>query len=130
MKKIFLILFVVFSAQCLTTKASPFFGFKERHSVYFSLDDGWYKSIVKYTNYATGTNSTYRLEVKVLYDRVTVISFGNGGSVHSGMNNEGYLYTGGNLQSETDYYGRIIAYTTTVNVSDSNGMRTYKIRIE
>ena len=57
-----------------------------------SIDDGWYKAIVM-TGY-----SKYRLNVKVEYDRVVAIDFGNGGSVHTGMNNEGYTYGGGYLE--------------------------------
>lgn len=96
----------------------------------YRIDDGWYAANIKYTNYATSSNANYRLKVKVDYDRVTLISFGNGGSVHTGLNNEGYLYTGGNLSEERDYNGNIIALTTTVNISDRNGMRIFKIRIE
>ena len=97
---------------------------------YFSLEDGWYNSTVKYSNYNTGTFANYRLKVKVEYERVTTISFGNGGSVHTGYNNEGYIYSGGYLEAERDYDGRVVAYTTKITVSDTNGMRTFNIRID
>jgi len=86
---------------------------------------------VKYSNYSTGTNSTYKLNVYVQYDKVTKIDFGNGGSVHTGYNNEGYLYSGGTLYFDTDYQGTISSATATVTISDNNGsMHTYKITIE
>lgn len=96
-----------------------------------TIDDGWYAATVKYLNYSTGTNSTYSLNVYVQYDRVTKIDFGNGGSVHNGYNNEGYLYTGGTLYFDTDYNGTITSATANVTISESNGsMHTYKIIIE
>ena len=97
---------------------------------YRGIEDGWYEAIVKYTNYSTGTNSTYSLNVKVEYGKVSKIDFGNGGSVHSGYNNEGYIYSGGYLFYEKDYNGNIVAATTTVTVSGTDGMRYFKIRIE
>ena len=111
---------------------------KEVHSNLFNstkintsgLKDGWYSAIIQYTNYSTGTNKTYSLNVKVEYDNVIKIDFGNGGSVHSGFNNEGYTYSGGYLSFENDSNGNILTAKTTVSVYDSNGTRTYKIRIE
>ncbi len=94
------------------------------------IDDGWYKARVKYSNYSTGTYETYTLNVKVSYDKVSEIDFGNGGSVHSGYNSEGYYYSGGSLYFETDYDGTISAATATVTITDTNGTRTFKIRIE
>jgi len=97
---------------------------------YGDIGDGWYRANVRYTNYSTGTNATYSLKVYVEYGRVTKIDFGNGGSVHSGYNNEGYFYSGGNLNYDTDYNGNIVAATATVTISDDNGMRYFKIIIE
>ena len=94
------------------------------------IEDGWYKATVQYTNYSTGTNSNYTLKVYVQYDTVIKIDFGNGGSVHTGYNNEGYIYGGGTLSFETGYDGNITAATTTVTISDNNGLRYFKIRIE
>ena len=94
------------------------------------INDGWYEAMVDYTNYKTGTVATYTLNVKVEYETVEIIDFGNGGSVHSGYNHEGYVYSGGDLDYETDYSGNIVAATTTVTVSDHNGMRTFEISIE
>jgi hypothetical protein len=68
--------------------------------------------------------------VKVEYDRVTAIDFGNGGSVHSGFNNSGYTYSGGSLSMKRDYQGNLVGATKRVSVSDSNGTRTSDISIE
>lgn len=95
-----------------------------------TLENGWYASTVQYTNYSTGTNAKYTLSVNVQNDAVTSIDFGNGGSVHTGYNNEGYIYSGGYLTFEKDYQGNILAANASVTVSDANGIRYYKIKIE
>jgi hypothetical protein len=94
------------------------------------IDDGWYTAKVGYYNNSTFTRATYSLDVKVEYNSVTAIDFGNGGSVHSGYNNSGYTYYGGSLYMEKNYQGQIVAATTKVTVSDSDGTRSYDIRIE
>ncbi len=97
----------------------------------YGIDNGWYASTVDYTNYGNGTYATYSLAVYVEYNRVTVIDFGNGGSVHSGINNEGYYYSGGYLNFEYQYGTmNIVAATTTVTVMQDGSSRYYKIRIE
>lgn len=95
-----------------------------------TLENGWYSAKVQYSIYSTVTNATYTLNVKVEYDKISNIDFGNGGSVHSGFNNEGYIYSGGYLTFEKDFSGNIKAAIATVTVSENNGMRYYKIRIE
>jgi hypothetical protein len=97
---------------------------------FYGIKDGWYQATVKYTNYSTYTNSTYTLDVKVEYGNITVIDFGNAGSVHTGYNNEGYIYTGGSLNYEKDYEGNIIAATARVTISQDNSMKYFDIRIE
>lgn len=94
------------------------------------IKDGWYSSTVKYSNYSTGTFATYTLDVKVESNRIVRIDFGNGGSVHSGYNEYGYIYSGGFLYFEKDYNGNTIAATASVSISDSNGLRDFKIRID
>jgi len=93
------------------------------------ISDGWYNSTVSYHNYNTGTESKYTLDVKVESDRVVKIDFGNGGSVHTGFNNEGYTYTGGFFTFEKDFYGNITAATASVSITNASGTRTYKVRI-
>lgn len=95
------------------------------------IEDGWYVANVRYQNFNTYTRSSYSLNVKVVDDRVTVIDFGNGGSVHSGYNSSGYFYNGGYLSFETDYEGNIVAATTRVTINSSDGNTLYyDIRIE
>jgi hypothetical protein len=80
-----------------------------------AIDDGIYESTVNYHSY-TGYTATYILNVKVVDERVVVIYFGNGGSLHTGYNNEDYIYKGGYLTAHTSY-GQVVAATTTVTVS-------------
>ena len=96
----------------------------------YGIEDGWYEANVKYANYQTSTYRTYTLDVKVQYNRVVAIDFGNGGSVHTGYNNSGYTYSGGTLYFETNYAREIIAATTTVTIFQGNQTQRFDIRIE
>lgn len=92
------------------------------------IDNGVYKSTVKYTNYSTGAYEKYTLNVKVENDRVVQIDFGNGGSLHTGYNNEGYSYEKGYLRKENSYSNTV---TTMVAINYGNGNMTfYDIVIE
>lgn len=95
-----------------------------------NLEDGWYEAVVSYYIPKTYQRSNYTLSVKVQYNRVTVIDFGNGGSVHSGYNNSGYTYYGGSLSFQRDFNGQIASATTQVSVSDTEGTRYYDIKIQ
>ena len=120
------LLFFVIEAQSQT-----FLTYKNISKIIVEIiDNGWYDATVAYYNPSTYQRSNYTLSVKVEYDRVTVIDFGNGGSVHSGYNNSGYTYSGGSLTLKKDYQGNIVAATTRVSVSDSDGTRTFDITIE
>lgn len=132
MKQIALILgllFVGLSPSVKATRVLTEINISIRNNL-SGIDDGWYEASIKYTNDATGTNANYVLNVKVEYDKVVKIDFGNGGSVHSGYNNEGYTYNGGILSFERDMEGNTLAATTAVITSDSNGNKYFKIRIE
>jgi len=97
-----------------------------------SIDNGWYVATVSYYNSKTFYRSTYTLNVYVEYNSVTKIDFGDGGSVHSGYNNSGYMYTGGYLSINKDYSGNIQSATTNVTVSyyDPYYTQTFDITIK
>jgi hypothetical protein len=95
-----------------------------------SIKNAWYESTIKYWNLKTNTQATYTLNVKVESNRVTKIDLGDNGSLHSGMNNEGYIYSGGNLFFELDSNNNVKAATTTVTITGNNIYTTWKIRIE
>jgi hypothetical protein len=120
------LLFIVIEAQ---SQAFPVFSVSSEISVE-GIDNGWYDAAVSYYNPSTYQRSNHILSLKVEYDSVTVIDFGNGGSVHSGFNNSGYTYSGGSLSMKRDYQGNLVGATTRVSVSDSNGTRTFDISIE
>jgi len=120
------LLFLTAEAQCQTRSS-----FEESSQTSIEIiDNGWYDAVVSYYNPSTFQKSSYTLSVKVEYDRVTAIDFGNGGSVHAGYNNSGYFYNGGILSMKKDNQGNIVAGTTRVSVVDSNGTRTFDITIE
>ena len=85
------------------------------------IDNGWYKASVKYYNYNTSTRGNYTLNVKVEYDRVVEIDFGEGGSVHTGFNNSNYTYSGGYLSLNKNYDGEIISASGKVTIRYTNG---------
>ncbi|MBM6890318.1 hypothetical protein H6A30_08565 [Bacteroides caecigallinarum] len=91
---------------------------------YNQIENGRYEATVYYSS-TTGQKSTYELVVTVTNDAVTAIHFGNGGSVHSGFNNEGYTYSGGRLSFSRDYRGNITGASTTVKVAYYNGTTQY-----
>lgn len=125
---IFLIVIIINTQSVLTAS-----NISKNNTAIFTplgIKDGWYQATVKYSNYATATNATYTLKVKVQYNSVVEIDFGNGGSVHSGYNNEGYIYSGGYLSTEQDSEGNTISASATVSTSDSNGLKYFKILIE
>lgn len=107
---------------------------KQSQTTYESnIENGWYAATLNYTNYTTYTSSTYTLNVYVNADRVTVITFGNGGTVHIGTNNEGYIYTGGYLDFVEDDTGDLTEASTTVSVtylSSSTVSKKFEILIE
>lgn len=129
MKKILILVLSIFSITQFINANDSFVAIE---NVYNSnnIDNGWYKATVRYENIATNIRSTYSLNVKVEYNRVVEIDFGNGGSVHTGYNNSGYTYIGGSLSFNKDYDGNITSATTTVTISDPDGMKYYRILIE
>ena len=68
---------------------------------------------------STGHHAEYTLNVGVRDGRVVIIYFDNGGSLHTGSNNSGYRYSGGELK-ETNYGGETY-YVTKVNINYNNG---------
>ncbi len=95
-----------------------------------NIENGWYEATVSYFNPKTFTKSNYRLNVKVEYNRVTAIDFGNGGSVHAGYNNSGYSYSGGTLSFRRDYSGNIVSASTRVTITEGYESTYYDIVIE
>ena len=87
---------------------------------YNQIENGNYEAVVYYSS-TTGQKSTYELIVTVTNDVVTAIHFGNSGSVHSGYNNSGYTYSGGQLSFSRDYQGNITGASTTVKVTYPRG---------
>ncbi|WP_143069897.1 hypothetical protein [Hymenobacter actinosclerus] len=122
MKKVLLSLFAaaILTGSSLAAPISPSENLNT--SEIGGIDDGWYEATVKYRNPSTWTMSTYRLNVKVRYGRVVAIDFGNGGSIHTGMNNEGYIFGGGDIY--TDSYGNT---TSSVRLTQGSRMVIYEI---
>ena len=122
MKNYFIILSLTVLSLLTTTAKGQFVSYNQ-------IENGRYEATVYYSS-TTGQKSTYELIVTVMNDAVTAIHFGNGGSVHSGFNNEGYIYSGGNLTFSRDYKGNITGASTTVKISYYNGtIQYFKIQL-
>jgi hypothetical protein len=94
-----------------------------------TLTDGWYYAEVAYYNYATYLSADYTLKVKVKDGMVIIIYLNNGGILHWGINNEGYLYTGGKLDVKEDKKSQKLQYTTQVSISNGRSISSYSISI-
>lgn len=81
---------------------------------------GWIGATIQYTS-NTGHKATYTLNVAIQDNRVVAIDFGNGGSVHAGQNNSGYIYQGGELYMSQDMYGNVTSMYTTVRITYQDG---------
>lgn len=92
------------------------------------LEDDWYEADVTYSNSNTGTKSKYTLAIRVFDDRVVEINFGNG-SVHTGQNNNGYTYSGGDLTFYQNKQGKIIGADTTVRVYRNGRYEYYYVEL-
>lgn len=88
------------------------------------LKNGIYQSIIDCRTITRGVEThraTYRLNVKVERDNVVAILFEDGGSVHSGFNNHGYIFHGGRLSFKRDAYGNVVGVIAKVQVDYPNG---------
>ena len=129
MKRMFISLFSFFifsiiGLHCTAQYHTGMFGvYKPFHTatVQSVLKDGIYNASVAYSS-STGQRSNYTLKVKISNDSVVLISFDNGGSIHSGFNNEGYTYNGGALRFIRSYTGEITGASTVVEVRYINGL--------
>lgn len=129
MKSLLFALFLGFQVSSLSV-AAPISSNEINSLSSQNIENGWYEAIVSYNNPSTFQKSNYRLSVKVEYNRVVAIDFGNGGSIHSGVNNSGYSYYGGYLNFQRDFNGQITSASTQVSVLDANGTRYYDIKIQ
>lgn len=108
-----------FSSQFAKAQDYPFVGWQPVQTSI--LEDGNYEAAVYSYNSSTGHKAKYSLAVTISKDKVIAIHFSNGGSVHIGYNNEGYIYSGGNLSFTQDYQGNIIGASAEVRVRYLNG---------
>lgn len=84
-----------------------------------TLEDGWYKATVQYHNTGTAYKASYTLRVKVSYNTVTAIDFGDG-YLHSGVNSSGYYWSGGTITLSADVNGNITGATAKVTITDKD----------
>lgn len=104
----------------------PEFNYSRTNTV---LENGWYDAEVTYYNPRTETKSIYALDVQIHNDRVVAISFGEDGSIHTGDNNSGYSYSGGDLTFYKNKSGKIVSADTTVKIYTNAGSTYFNIKL-
>lgn len=104
----------------------PEFNYSRTNTI---LKSNWYEATVTYYNPRTETKSTYSLDVKVHNDRVVSISFGEGESIHTGANNSGYTYSGGDLTFYQNKSGKIVSADTTIKIYTNAGYAYFKVEL-
>lgn len=109
---------------------TPRFDTTQRNLRQVILDDGIYELVVDYES-NTSHRARYVLEVRIQNDNVTAIYFDNGGSVHSGWNNSGYIWSGGGIRWNTDYYGDITSGYAVIQVTyQGGGWQLFTVRLQ
>lgn len=95
------------------------------------VPNGRYTATVEFKNPKTHKVERYKMQVMVESDRIVMIDFGNGESVHAGYNNTGYNYSGGRLKFEWDWSANVITVASgTVRVIQKSGdVIRFKVRI-
>ena len=104
----------------------PEFNYSRTNTI---LESDWYQATVTYYNPRTETKSKYNLGVRVHNDRIVAISFGDGGSIHTGANNSGYTYSGGDLIFRENMNGDIVSADTTAKIYTNAGYTYLKVEL-
>lgn len=96
----------------------------------WSIENDLYKSKLQYYNYSTDESGTYTLKVRVEYNAVKEVDFGDGGAVYDGYNNSDYSWSGGYLSFSSNYQGQVESSSANVTIYGSNvSIRIFDITI-
>lgn len=128
MKKYVLIVFLF--AVLLHSKSYALINLKAADSTLKTLPDGQYFADVNYFRYPDNISAEYNLKLRVRDGIVRVIHLDNGRVIHDGINNEGYLYTGGVIKVKKDKHTGKLEYSAVVSISSAGAISTYTINIE
>jgi len=95
-----------------------------------TLPYGQYFADVTFFRYPDNISAEYNLKLRVRDGIVRVLHLNNGGVVHDGINNEGYMYVGGQVKVKNNKQTGKLEYTAQVTVSSAGTISTYTISIE
>ncbi|MGZ3776538.1 MAG: hypothetical protein ACXVI9_02795 [Mucilaginibacter sp.] len=95
-----------------------------------TLPDGQYFADVTFFRYPDNISAEYNLKLRVRDGIVRVLHLNNGRVVHDGINNEGYMYVGGQITVKKNKHTGKLEYTAQVTVSSAGTISTYTISIE
>jgi len=126
MKKIVLIIFLLTGFFSIKSHAAGL-----RSDTLKTLPDGQYFADVTYFRYPDNISAEYgSLKLRVRDGIVRVIHLDNGGVIHDGINNEGYLYVGGQVKVKKNKHTGKLEYSAQVTISSAGVISTYTINIE
>lgn len=132
MKKIILLASLVFvSSHVFPVQAENEVDYQSNYINFQRIEDGWYIASVNYFNSRTSVQITNTLNVRVESNRVTAIDFRDGTVLHAGIQNSGYIFSGGYLSVDRAFNSsHIIGVSGKVIVSYRNSRPiTYEIMI-
>ena len=125
MKKIVLIIFLLTGFVNVKSYAAI------RTDTLKTLPDGQYFADVTFFRYPDNTSAEYsNLKLRIRDGIVRVIHLNNGAAVHDGINNEGYMYVGGQVKVKKNKHTGKLEYTAQVTISSAGVISTYTISIE
>jgi len=126
MKKIVLVVLVLSGLFC-----AKGYGSAMHPDSLKTLPDGQYFADVTFFRYPDNISAEYSsLKLRVRDGIVRVIHLNNGGVVHDGINNEGYMYVGGQVKVKKNKRTGKLEYTAQVTISSTGIISTYTISIE
>jgi hypothetical protein len=126
MKKFALILLFLCSLICTKSYSAPLHA-----DTLKTLPDGQYFADVTCFRYPDNISTEYsNLKLRVRDGIVRVLHLNNGGVIHDGINNEGYMYVGGLVKVKKNKHTGKLDYTAQITISSAGTISTYTISIE
>jgi len=126
MKKIALVILLLCGLFCAKSYGSVL-----RPDTIKTLPDGQYFADVSLFRYPDNISAEFSsLKLRVRDGIVRVIHLNNGGVIHDGINNEGYMYVGGLVKVKKNKHTGKLEYTAQVTISSAGNISNYTISIE
>lgn len=132
MKKIILLASLVFvSSHVFHVQAENKVDYQSNYINFQKIEDGWYTASAVNFDSITSTRIANTFFVRIESNRITAIDFRNGTILHAGIQNSGYIFSGGYLSHDRAFNSsHIIGVSGKVIVSYRDGrVIKYEIKI-